>query len=522
MPGSALAAPRRALGKLRSTERSTFWTSFALSLLMSLCWILATPIFGAPDEPAHSIRAYSVAHLEILGRENKQRGDDLTVDAPDGYWKTASTIHCYAFHEGTPASCARISNDTDIVRLTTAAGRHTPFYYFVAGLPTLLVQNSKSIYLMRLVSALITAFFVAASVASLRRLRHARVACLGLAVALTPLLWFVSGTVNPSAAEIAGGLGLWVAGGVIALEAKHEVDPVLVRRAALGAIMLCLSRQLGPAWLVSIAVVLALAAGWEGVKRVWASRAARLWGIGVAAAALSTLLWNFIVKPVNPRESDMIDVGTWDAAWESLQDTFNRFKEFVGWFGWLDAPPTDGMVATFSVALVAITVVAFLYGKRRLWWLGILTAAGTAFAPVVFEAYGAHDLGYFWQSRYTLPIAVGVPLLFGLALAARDRPESNRRVVGTAVVAIGALFALHQVVAFSNALRRNTVGFGPTDRFDYIFDPIWKPPLPAWFLMAGAVVTVAALYYWLVGVDPDEKAAASAPDASEDLPLAVG
>ncbi len=72
MPDSAFAAPRRALGKLRNTERSTFWTSFALSLLMSLCWIFATPIFGAPDEPAHSIRAYSVAHLEILGREGKK------------------------------------------------------------------------------------------------------------------------------------------------------------------------------------------------------------------------------------------------------------------------------------------------------------------------------------------------------------------------------------------------------------------------------------------------------------------
>ena len=195
---------------------------------------------------------------------------------------------------------------------------------------------------------------------------------------------------------------------------------------------------MGPAWLVSIAGVLALAAGWEGTKRVWASRAARLWGIGVAVAALSTLLWNFIVKPVSASRWNMIDVGTWGAAWESLQDTFNRFKEFVGWFGWLDhaADRRDG--GDLLVALAAITVVAFVYGKRRLWSLGILTTAGTAFAPVVFEAYGTHDLGYFWQSRYTLPIAVGVPVLFGLALAAHDRPESNRRVVGTAVVGIGA------------------------------------------------------------------------------------
>jgi Predicted membrane protein (DUF2142) len=520
MPDSAFAAPRRALGKLRNTERSTFWTSFAVSLLMSLCWIFATPIFGAPDEPAHSIRAYSVAHLEILGRENEKH--DLKVDAPLGYSKTGGSITCYAFFESIPASCEHVSNDTKIVPLTTAAGRHTPFYYFAAGLPTLLLQNGKSVFLMRLVSALITAFFVAASVASLRRLRQARAACLGLAVALTPLVWFVSGTVNPSAAEIAGGLGLWTAGGVLALRARNEVDGALVRRAALGAIVLCLSRQLGPAWLLATAFVLAIAAGWEGVKRIWASRSARLWGIGVAAAAVTTLLWNFIVKPVQPRAEEMMNVSTWDAAWESLADTFNRYKEIVGWFGWLDAPPTDLMVTVFSIALVGLAALAFVYGKRRLWWLGMLTALGTVLAPVVFEAYGAHDLGYFWQSRYTLPIAVGVPLMFGFSLAARDRTPSNARAVNIGVIVVGALMAVHQVLGFGNALRRNTVGLGPTDTFDFFLDPIWKPPFPAWFLMLGIVVATAAFYYWLVGVDPSERSASVDSSDADGPAVAVG
>ena len=308
---------------------------------MSLCWIFATPIFGAPDEPAHSIRAYSVAHLEILGRENKK--DDLEVDAPLGYSKTGGSITCYAFIELIPASCEHVSNDTKIVPLTTAAGRHTPFYYFAAGLPTLLLQNGKSVFLMRLVSALITAFFVAASVASLRRLRQARAACLGLAVALTPLVWFVSGTVNPSAAEIAGGLGLWAAGGVLALRGSGtRSTAVLVRRAALGAIVLCLSRQLGPAWLLATAFVLAIAAGWEGVKRIWASRSARLWGIGVAAAALATLLWNFIVKPVQPRGGDdeRQHVGCRAGSRWPTRSTGTR-RSSDGSVGWMPRRPTS-------------------------------------------------------------------------------------------------------------------------------------------------------------------------------------
>ena len=150
------------------------------------------------------------------------------------------------------------------------------------------------------------------------------------------------------------------------------------------------------------------------------------------------------------------------------------------------------MVTVFSVALVGLAGLAFVYGKRRLWWLGMLTALGTVLAPVVFEAYGAHDLGYFWQSRYTLPIAVGVPLMFGFSLARATGSRRMRAPSASASSSSARSWRCTRCSAFGNALRRNTVGFGPTDTFDFFLDPIWKPPFPAWFLMLGIVVATVA------------------------------
>ena len=509
-----LNKPRALLGALRRSERSVFWTSFVLSLAISACWVFATPIFGAPDEPAHSMRAASVARLEILGHKGEESREELVVDAPRNYTANGGAVACFAFSQSIPASCARISDDPELVPTYTPSGRHTPSYYLVAGLPTLLLRDSSSIYLMRLVSALITALFVAASVASLRRLRGARVASLGFVLALTPLVWFVSGSVNPSAAEIAGGFALWACGGVLALRASEEVDPVLVRRVAIAAIVLCLSRQLGPLWLVGIALVLGLVAGWSGVRRIFATTTARIWSVGVAAAALSTVLWDLIVKPVNPRASEQIDINVFGAGRASLAQSFTRFKQFVGWFGWLDTPPTPLMVWLFSIALVALVVVAFLYGNRRLWWLALLVAAATVAIPVAFEAYAAHDLNYFWQSRYTLPIATGVPILLGLSLAARTRVEATQRRVGATVVSVAVMSVAVQVLGFGQALRRNTVGYeGP---LDFFLHPIWQPPVRPWLLLGAAIVAVVAFTYWLVGAGPTRSTPTrDAPDASD-------
>ncbi len=49
--------------------RRTALAVFGLVFVLFASWALATPLFGAPDEHTHVIRATSVVRGEILGKD---------------------------------------------------------------------------------------------------------------------------------------------------------------------------------------------------------------------------------------------------------------------------------------------------------------------------------------------------------------------------------------------------------------------------------------------------------------------
>lgn len=516
---------QQVLDALRSSPRSRWWTTFALATIVSGSWLLATPLFGAPDEPAHSIRAASIVRGEILGREKQGIENELVVEAPGIYLDAAGELGCYVFARSIPAECAEFEGSTDLREMPTAAGRHPPAYYAIAGLPSLLSASDLGIYLMRLVGVLIMAAFVASSLASLERLQVRGIAVLGLLVATTPMVWFVSGIVNPSAVEIAAGLGLWVSGTVLALEAGTGADPRLLRRVGVAAIVLALSRQLGPLWLGLAAVTFVVIAGWPAIRRLMASRRARAWAGAALAAVVAQVAWNVIVRPVEPRESEKLVLSVGRAFRLSLGDSVNRYKEYFGWTGWLDSPPPAVTVAIWSVALAALLGVAIIWGRARLVWCAVAVAAVTVAAPVAFETVEASDLGFFWQSRYTLPFAVGVPVL--LAVACALRAPAERRELHRFVKVMAVLLVVGQVLAFGQALRRNAIGYDGSLRF--LYDPVWAPPLPPWLLVLGFAAAVTAFTAWalttpgdgVVTTPSDRPAPDPSPEAAPDEPMPV-
>jgi hypothetical protein len=477
---------------------------------------LATPLFAAPDEPAHSVRAASVARLEVVGEDVPRFEEQLVVDAPKAYYTAAGTITCYVFQREVPADCSEFTDQTQLVRVPTSAGRHPPAYYAVAGIPSLLDQGALGVYLMRVVSALIVAAFVASTVTTLERLRRPRVGAVGVLLATTPMLFFVGGVVNPSAPEVGAALSLWVAGTVLAIEAPRRVDPKLVRRAAVAAIVLVLSRQLAPLWLALIAVALVAVGGWAAPRALWASKPARRWGAAVVVATLLQMLWIVIVRPLDPKLGEATGIaglsrGT--AFRISFGETLNRLREAIGSFGWLDTPSPGFTYLVWAVALAALATVAIVVWRSRFLLVAAATAVVAIAAPIGFETLQAHRIGFFWQGRYSMPMAIGVPVLLALSVAL-GHAEGERSTdaagatssdiaadrgadawLGRIVVPIAiALFAAH-VVAFGQALRRNTVGYdGP---LDFLIDPDWSPPLPAWFLMLAFIAVIGAFTVWL-------------------------
>src|SRR6266566_2071464 len=106
--------------ELRPQGVVTFLVTFALILACLVTWSLATPMYGAPDEQAHMVKAYAVVH-----------GDAGTVDehgvrkydVPAAY--TGGDI-CYAFRSEQPADCQRLASGPNHPARTTAES-YPPF-----------------------------------------------------------------------------------------------------------------------------------------------------------------------------------------------------------------------------------------------------------------------------------------------------------------------------------------------------------------------------------------------------------
>ena len=87
----------------------------------------------------------------------------------------------------------------------------------------------------------------------------------------------------------------------------------------------------------------------------------------------------------------------------------------VGWFGWLDTPAPVGVHLAWAVALLATVLLGLRAARPVRAALVVLLGIGTVAIPVVLELASANTVGFYWQGRYTLPLAVGVPLVAAIA-----------------------------------------------------------------------------------------------------------
>jgi hypothetical protein len=170
------------------------------------------------------------------------------------------------------------------------------------------------------------------------------------------------------------------------------------------------------------------------------------------------------------------------------------FDELIGVFGWRDTAPPTAVWLFWTAVVAGLVALAVVTASRRLVLAMLSTALLTWAVPIVLEARSARNAGYFWQGRYTLPLAVGVPILAAIGCAGRSWSAT---VIGRLAWIVGVALGAAQVLAFTQAIHRYAVG--TRHKFDFFADTPWEPPLPALLLVLVFLVAVVAWYLLLVG-----------------------
>ena len=158
----------------------------------------------------------------------------------------------------------------------------------------------------------------------------------------------------------------------------------------------------------------------------------------------------------------------------------------IGVFGWLDTPAPALVIVVWIAALGAVLGTGVLAARTRVSVAVAVLLTLCVAVPVAYQLRLADSVGYFWQGRYLLPLAAGVPILAGVG-AGRTATAIPRVTRFAAVIAVA--LAVAQWLALAQLLRRYSVG---TDGTIWFFTAArWDPPVPALVLLVAAAALLA-------------------------------
>lgn len=487
--------PRRGAG--------VFVLATVISFLAMALWSVATPLYAAPDEPVHVIKAAAVVRGELVGdTRGAPSGAFAKVDVPAFYGAARNRSDPACFHDRpeVPASCApALSKGSGEVASWIYVAHYPPLYYALVGLPTLLGQGTFVLYLMRLVSALCSSVLVGLAAMCAICYSASRLVLVGGLVACTPMVLFLGGVVNPNGLEVAAALCVWTSGAVLVTEHADDPPPLLVGVLGASACVLELTRSLSPFWLALTALVLFGIAEKGALRRLLARPAVRLALVVVAVVGAGAVSWVLAEHATSVAATGSVAGQPASTVLEtSIARTDAYVRDMVGVFGWLDTDaPLFTYVTWYGLVAVVGLLAAAVARRRQAVVLGLLALAVVA-VPVAISASQAARYGYVWQGRDTLPLAVGLPVVGGALLGRSLLARAGRRL---AVVA-GAVTVLAQGAAFFEALRRYAVGTGGPD-FSFVSHASWQPPLGfAVLLPAEAAVLVLLAAFVARAVHP--------------------
>lgn len=477
------------------SPRASFWLTFVLFFGITALWALSSPPMSSVDEAQHAIKAAAVVRGEFLGDQSGQRLGSGVVLVPELFRESTFLPLCYATDPEQNATCQPVLGTRLAVTTTavTSAVRYNPLYYALAGLPSLVSNSMLTFYLMRLVSALLAAWLLALVVRTLTEVGRSFWPLAGLLVAVVPMVFYLAGSINPQSVEIPAAVLVWVT--LLAL-LRTPVDALLTRRLVrltIGVVLLANVRGLGPPLLAGMVVAVVAGSRWRPMIALLAHRRTWLAGFLGLAAVATALVWTQRAGTLTLTRGQGFPgyIGE-TIVRKSLETTSAYLEQTIGVFGWLNVPMP---VWTYFVA-VGLLLVVIVLGFALARWREQLAMLGVAVVvlglPIYAEYQESRFIGHFWQGRYVLPLAVGVPLLAGFAMHNAERTVPywiGRRLLLT----LGVGVALLQAHAVGVNLRRYVNGTAELAGWVRINPGSWRPPLLHPYALVGA-----SLALWLV------------------------
>lgn len=401
-----------------SSTRRVALLLFAGSFLIQLAWIISLPPFRGIDEFDHAYRAAAVAHGQwIAGRDAELEGRGSYVQVPRSLVEAARP-ECYTYEYTGYANCNPMRKlGHGYVTVASAAASYNPVFYWIVGTPAKFFGGATSLFVMRMVASLISSAMIAIVGWIVTLWARTNWPLVGVLVGLTPVVMYGTALPAPNAVEMLGGLGLWAA--LIGLS-RADGNPSLERRLLGAAMMMALPvvfvRSLGPLWLAMIVFSMFAYLGWEPVKGILTRnrKAVAIQGGAVAAVAIAGIAWSLASSTNAP--STELPAHYTGAFKNSLPQLYLWvFQSFAAFPTRAEFPPLWVFACGFTVFALFL-VVAFRLAGRRLRVLMVGVAVASLLVPFAITLGTYSSLGTAWQGRYTLPYALGLPLIAGTTL----------------------------------------------------------------------------------------------------------
>ena len=492
-----------------------FGVVFAMLACLMGAWAFATPLMAVPDEPAHAIRAAAVVRGEITASASNDIPWQGEVTVPR-YIAHSESLTCFAFNPQIDAGCQTplLGDPDELVTAATSAGPNSPVFYAIVGLPTLVASGETALYAMRLMNVVVTSALLAFAAMALSQLRGARWSLLVFAVAVTPMLLFLGGSINPNAIEIAAAASLFC---TLALVFREPATPrdLWIRAAIVitSTWMLVNTRSIALLWLAIIIGSALVMADRRLLRRL--TRSAAAWTtVGLSLVAVcGAVLWFIqpqIEAPPGERPEYLYLGAPFSTGFQVMLDaTFDQFSGWIGLFGWLDVSAPGLAIAIWTLLLATPVLMALLFGRGSTRAATIVLLVAAFLIPPIVQGVLVSSLGLIWQPRYAM--AIYTPLILCAGIALDGIRQANRAPFLARIGSLAILLAaVGHLATFVWVLRRYVVGSGGW--LDMLIHPEWQPPLTwigltavfAFVLAVSAVILQRALHVRLAISNPAE------------------